>query len=63
MAKKNDQIPEELTIEKLRTYKGCEHFTDEEAQQILDTFDGLAQVAFEFAMEQELKRRKEGESS
>lgn len=36
-----------LTIEKLRSFPGCEHYSDEESQNILQSFEQLTAVIFE----------------
>lgn len=46
-AKSINPHKEPLTIEKLRTFPGCEHYTDEEAKQIIQTFDTLTKAMFE----------------
>lgn len=46
-AKSINPHKEPLTIEKLRTFPGCEHYTDEEAKQIIQTFDTLTRAMFE----------------
>jgi hypothetical protein len=38
---------EPLTIEKLRTFPGCEHYSDEEAEQIVQTIHQFAHILFE----------------
>jgi hypothetical protein len=38
-----------LTIEKLRTFPGCEHYSDEEAEQIVQTLHQYALILFECA--------------
>ncbi len=35
-----------MTIEKLRSYKGLSHLTDEAAQKVIQSLKMLAQVAF-----------------
>lgn len=37
---------EEFTIEKLRTFKGLENLTDEEAQKALQTLKTLARLTY-----------------
>ena len=37
---------EPLTIEKLRTFPGCEHYSDEEALGIVQTIEQLAIILF-----------------
>ena len=36
-----------LTIEKLRSFPGCEHYNDEEAAVIIQSFQQLTTIAFE----------------
>lgn len=36
----------------LRAFKGCEHYTDEQALQIVRTLDTLAEIMFEFTCQQ-----------
>ncbi|OQP60105.1 hypothetical protein A3860_34820 [Niastella vici] len=36
-----------LTIEKLRSFPGCEHYSDEEAQNIIQSFELLTAIIFE----------------
>lgn len=38
---------EPLTVEKLRTFPGCEHYSDEEAEQIVQTIHQFAHILFE----------------
>ena len=38
---------EPLTIEKLRTFPGCEHYSDEEAEQVVQTIQQYALILFE----------------
>lgn len=40
------RVPEKMTVEKLRTYPGCENLTDEQASEILFSFERLAEVLF-----------------
>jgi len=40
---------ESLTPEKLRSFPGCEHYTDEEAQHIIQSLEMLAVILFENA--------------
>lgn len=35
-----------LSIEELRSFKGCEHYTDEEAEEIIDTLEQMTVVLF-----------------
>lgn len=37
-----------LTSEMLKTFEGCENYSDEEAQQITDGLRSLASLLFEF---------------
>lgn len=36
-----------LTIEKLRSFPGCEHYSDEEAVNIIQSFEQLTAIIFE----------------
>jgi hypothetical protein len=36
-----------LTIEKLRSFPGCEHYSDEQAAAIIQSFQQLTAIAFE----------------
>jgi hypothetical protein len=36
-----------LTPEKLRSYRGCEHYTDEEAEQVISSLKKLAGILLE----------------
>lgn len=36
----------------LRAFKGCEHYTDQQAVEIVRTMDALAEVMFEFTCQQ-----------
>lgn len=36
-----------LTIEKLRSFPGCEHYSDEEAENIIQSFEQLTAIIFE----------------
>jgi hypothetical protein len=36
-----------LTIEKLRSFPGCDHYTDEEAAGIIQSFQQLTAIVFE----------------
>ncbi len=38
---------EPLTVEKLRTFPGCEHYSDEEAEQVVQTIHQYALILFE----------------
>lgn len=39
-----DKVP--LTVEILRTFSGCENYTDEEAENVVRSIEVLARVAF-----------------
>lgn len=43
---------EELTVEKLKTFKGLENLKDEEAQETVFAIQTLASIIYEFANEQ-----------
>lgn len=36
----------------LRAFKGCEHYSDDQALEIVRTLDALAEVMFEFTCQQ-----------
>jgi hypothetical protein len=36
-----------LTIEKLRSFPGCDHYSDEEANNIIKSFEQLTAIIFE----------------
>jgi len=36
----------ELTLDQFRTYPGCEHYNDEEANQIISSLRGLALIGY-----------------
>ena len=38
---------EPLTVEKLRTFPGCEHYSDEEAELVVQTIHQYALILFE----------------
>jgi hypothetical protein len=38
---------EPLTIEKLRSFPGCEYYSDEEAESIIQSFEQLTAIVFE----------------
>ena len=42
------EIPQPLTIERLRQYKGLENVTDEEAEKIISQLNDLAVLFCEF---------------
>jgi len=35
-----------LSIEELRSFKGCENYTDEEAEEVIDTLEQMTIVLF-----------------
>jgi hypothetical protein len=43
---------EAMTIDELRNYPNCAHYTDEEADDILRTLDKLATVIFDYTCHQ-----------
>lgn len=47
-SKKRWEEPEELTIQKLRTYPGLENLSDEEAQERIFALKSLAAILFQF---------------
>ena len=46
-AQKVNPTKQPLTVEKLRGFPGCEHYTDEEAANIVQTIDQLSLILFE----------------
>lgn len=40
-----------LTIDKLRKFPGCEHYTDEEAEQVVNSLNSLAEILLEYPLE------------
>jgi len=42
-----------LTVEKLRTYPGCEHYTDEQAEEIVSSIEILAEICLEYVLNEE----------
>lgn len=49
-AKSINPKKEPLTIEKLRTFPGCEHYSDQEVEAVLRTIEQLTLIAFELMM-------------
>ncbi len=47
----------ELTIEKLKTYKGFEHLTDEQAEKELQTINSLIRVLYGIYVEESRKNK------
>jgi hypothetical protein len=41
-----------MTIEELKSYPNCDHYTDEQAEDILRTLDKLASVIFDYTCHQ-----------
>lgn len=39
-------------VEWLRSFKGCEHYTDDEAVKIVQSLERLANILFDFTCEQ-----------
>ncbi len=51
--------PKRLTIEQLRSYEGCEHYTEEEAGEVIDTLEQLTIVLFKlYKKDLELKEKQ-----
>ena len=44
--KKDQEPPEELTTQKLKSYRGLEHLSDEEAQEQIFALKSLATILF-----------------
>jgi hypothetical protein len=42
-----------LTPEALRTYKGCGHYTDEEAINIIETLEQFSKIIFDIVYKKE----------
>jgi hypothetical protein len=49
LASKLNPQKEPLTAAKLRTFPGCEHYTEQEAEAIVQTIDQLTVILFECA--------------
>ncbi|WP_142683021.1 hypothetical protein [Chitinophaga polysaccharea] len=45
---------EEMTPELLRKFPGCEHYTDEQAKEIVFTIKQLAELLYDLALPKEL---------
>ncbi len=41
-----------LTVEKLKSFPGCEHYTDQEATEIIQTIELLTSLLFEYSSKQ-----------
>ena len=52
-AQKVNPKMEHLTIEKLRSYPGCENYTDDQATSIIQTLEQFALILFEIAHQKE----------
>ncbi len=52
-AQKVNPKMEHLTIEKLRSYPGCENYTDDQAASIIQTLEQFALILFEIAHQKE----------
>ena len=52
-ARKVNPKMEHLTIEKLRSYPGCENYTDDQATSIIQTLEQFALILFEIAHQKE----------
>lgn len=50
IAQKVNPRKDPLTIEKLRSFPGCEHYSDQEAIAIIETFEQLAFMTFEYTL-------------
>lgn len=48
---------EDLTVEKLRTFKGLENLNDEDAQETIFAIQTLANVLYDFTKEQNNKNK------
>ena len=49
MNTENPNTNEKLTIEELRAFPGCEHYTDEQASEIVETIYQLCLLLFDMA--------------
>ena len=52
-AQKVNPKMEHLTIEKLRSYPGCENYTDDQAASTIQTLEQFALILFEIAHQKE----------
>jgi hypothetical protein len=52
-AQKVNPKMEHLTIEKLRSYPGCENYTDDQAASTIQTLEQFALILFEIAYQKE----------
>ena len=52
-AQKVNPKMEHLTIEKLRSYPGCENYTDDQSASIIQTLEQFALILFEIAHQKE----------
>ncbi len=48
----NLKILKTMTIEELRTFPNCAHYTDEQADNIVRTLDKLATIIFDYTCQQ-----------
>ena len=54
--KGNEPKERKFTIEKLRTYEGYENLTDEEAEEVLKSYDLFANILFNNFQKHVLKK-------
>jgi hypothetical protein len=54
---------EPLTVEKLKTFKGLENLTDEEAQNTLIAIQNFTSILYEYLSEQKRKEQKQEEKT
>jgi hypothetical protein len=47
-----------MTIEELRKFEGCEHLSDEEAENVINTLQDYASLVYEHAVDEERKERE-----
>lgn len=52
------QTPEKVTVEKIRSYPGCEKLTDEEAKEILESLEKLANMLFSTIRKSKIEKDK-----
>jgi hypothetical protein len=52
-----------LTIEELRKFKGCEHYSDAKAEAAIETLEKLSILFYELFMEQRQENEREQQLS
>jgi hypothetical protein len=48
---KQEKEYKRLSIEELRSYEGCENYTDEEADEVIDSLEQFAIIMYNLYME------------